>query len=173
MHTKTINFTVHMKSCLSTRECGWFGRITLVQSVHCRAQTLCSAQSTLLVRSCLASRRGRPVPHTEAGDLRCDISHHLSTADLPLADRPASVDAPNDATMYNQRRNDVRPTTQPTTLDGRPMTQPTFFFSKYTATHYQVTRSAPSREPNDAKKRPYVNTRQNKLSMSRHSQLRK
>ena len=48
-----------------------------------------------------------------------------------------------------------------------------FFFSKYTATHYQVTRSAPSREPNDAKKRPYVNTRQNKLSMSRHSQLRK
>ena len=47
------------------------------------------------------------------------------------------------------------------------------FFSKYTATHYQVTRSAPSREPNDAKKRPYVNTRQNKLSMSRHSQLRK
>ena len=23
------------------------------------------------------------------------------------------------------------------------------FFSKYTATHYQVTRSAPSREPND------------------------
>ena len=47
------------------------------------------------------------------------------------------------------------------------------FFSKYTATHYQVTRSAPSREPNDTKKRPYVNTRQNKLSMSRHSQLRK
>ena len=24
-----------------------------------------------------------------------------------------------------------------------------FFFSKYTATHEQVTRSAPSREPND------------------------
>ena len=28
----------------------------------------------------------------------------------------------------------------------------------YTATHEQVTRSAPSREPNDAQ-RPYVNTR--------------
>ena len=33
-----------------------------------------------------------------------------------------------------------------------------YFFLKYTATHEQVTRSAPSREPNDAK-RPYVNTR--------------
>ena len=50
---------------------------------------------------------------------------------------------------------------------------PVPLFSKYTASHYQVTRSAPSREPNDAKKKPYVNTRQNKLSMSRHSQQRK
>ena len=47
-----------------------------------------------------------------------------------------------------------------------------FFFTKYSATHEQVTRSAPSREPNDAKK-PYVNTKKTKVAMSRHSQLRK
>ena len=46
------------------------------------------------------------------------------------------------------------------------------FFPKYTATHEQVTRSAPSREPNDTQN-PYINTRKNKNSMSRHSQLRK
>ena len=33
-----------------------------------------------------------------------------------------------------------------------------FFLFKYTATHDQVTRSTPSREPNDAL-RPYVNTK--------------
>ena len=32
---------------------------------------------------------------------------------------------------------------------------------KYTATHEQVTRSAPSLEPSDTK-RPYVNTKKNK-----------
>ena len=38
-----------------------------------------------------------------------------------------------------------------------------FFFTKYTVTHEQVTRSAPTREPDDTQN-PYVNTRENKLS---------
>ena len=46
------------------------------------------------------------------------------------------------------------------------------FFFLYTATHKQVTRSAPSLEPSDTKI-PYVNTKETKVSMSRHSQLRK
>ena len=46
------------------------------------------------------------------------------------------------------------------------------YFFLNTATHEQVTRSAPSRDPNDATT-PDVNTRENKISMSRHSQLRK
>ena len=44
------------------------------------------------------------------------------------------------------------------------------FFAKYTATQEQVTRIAPTREPDDTKS-PYVNARENKLSMSGHSQL--
>ena len=47
-----------------------------------------------------------------------------------------------------------------------------FFFTKYSATHEQVTRSAPSRERNDAKN-PYVSTKKTKDLVSRHSQLRK
>ena len=46
------------------------------------------------------------------------------------------------------------------------------FFSKYTATHEQVTGVPPSRDPNDATT-PEVNTRENKVQMSRHSLLRK
>ena len=38
----------------------------------------------------------------------------------------------------------------------------------YTATHEQVTRSAPSLEPNDTKI-PYVNTKKINAAMSRHS----
>ena len=45
-----------------------------------------------------------------------------------------------------------------------------FFFLKYIVTHEQVTRSAPSREPDDHRD---LTTRENKLSMSRHSLLRK
>ena len=46
------------------------------------------------------------------------------------------------------------------------------FFSKYSATHDQVTRSAPSRNPNDHR---YLTLTPEKLknAMSRHSQLRK
>ena len=44
--------------------------------------------------------------------------------------------------------------------------------SKFTATHEQVTRSVPSRQPNDTQN-SYINTRANTDLMSRHSQLRK
>ena len=46
-----------------------------------------------------------------------------------------------------------------------------FFLTKYTVTHEQVIRSAPTREPDDIQNSS-VDTRENKLSMSQHSQLR-
>ena len=46
------------------------------------------------------------------------------------------------------------------------------FFLKYTATHEQVTRSAPTCEPNDHRDLTLTPDK-NKKSMSQHSQLRK
>ena len=47
-----------------------------------------------------------------------------------------------------------------------------YFFTNYTTTHEQVTRRAPSLEPNDTKT-PYINTMKINFSMSWHSQLGK